>query len=197
MEIDDGRLQRGGDLCVRPFCRDLARDRRLPGGQVGLTLGRILLDSRLAAPRPRTPGARPSIQNLPVASFAQSPILANRAGWRQAAGDMENWWQPSVSGPPKPRRGLRRQRIEVRFKALGFEPRRRRAGTGLREAGPLRERPARHSRGTAATRREMDQQARQGGDIEHDNPEVVAGGLYGEVVAIMTSAIGATSGAAV
>jgi hypothetical protein len=109
----------------------------------------------------------------------------NCVAW--AVGDSGNWWQPGVFWPiasPEPEYGI--DALEAAFRALGFEP--------CDDPGPE---PGFEKVALYANNLLYTHAARQlsGGkwtsklgkaeDIEHDTPDVVSGGLYGEVVAIM------------
>jgi hypothetical protein len=104
-----------------------------------------------------------------------------------AAGDTENWWQPGVFWPVEstaPEYGI--DALEEAFKSLGFEP--------YDDAGPepgfekvalygndlLYTHAARQLPGGRWT-----SELGKAEDVEHDTPDVVAGGLYGEVATIM------------
>jgi hypothetical protein len=136
-------------------------------------------------------------QNHRVTSPAS--IEYNCIAW--AAGDTENWWQPGAFWPVEsdtPEYGI--EALAAAFRAPGFEP--------CDDDGPEQgfEKVALYGNNLLYTHA-----ARQlpGGrwtsklgkaeDIEHDTPDVVAGGLYGEVVAIMRRPLpsDATSGTVV
>ncbi len=112
-------------------------------------------------------------------------IEYNCIAW--AAGDTENWWQPGDFWPMEladPEYSI--DALEAAFKALGFEP----CDDALPEPGfekvalyghnSLYPHAARQLPGGRWTSK-----LGKAEDIEHDTPDVVAGGLYGEVVAIM------------
>ncbi len=115
-------------------------------------------------------------------------IEYNCIAW--AAGDTENWWQPGVYWPidsPEPEYGI--AALEAAFRALGFEP--------CDDAGPevgfekvalygeedLHTHAARQRPGGWWTSK-----LGKAEDIEHETPEVVAGGVYGKVVTILRRA---------
>ena len=109
----------------------------------------------------------------------------NCVAW--AAGDTEHWWQPGVFWPvdaPPQEYGI--SALEDAFRALGFEP----CDDDAPEPGF--EKAALYGNDqfyTHAARQlpggNWTSKLGKGEDIEHDTPDVVAGGLYGEVVRIM------------
>lgn len=105
----------------------------------------------------------------------------NCVAW--SAGDTEHWWQPAVHWPvatPPDDYGL--GILEQAFAALGYEP----CSDGILEEGI--EKIAlygttflyTHVARQLATGRWTSKLGR-GEDVEHDTPDDVAGGLYGEV----------------
>ncbi len=103
-----------------------------------------------------------------------------------AAGDTTRWWQPSRFWPvPATDYGI--AVLEAAFVSLGYEPC---ESDGL-EAGF--EKVALYAESgflyTHAARQLSDgrwtSKLGRGEDIEHDTPDVIAGGVYGEVVQIM------------
>jgi hypothetical protein len=104
-----------------------------------------------------------------------------------AAGDTENWWQPGVFWPAQTLPDeFGKSALEDAFKALGFEP----CDDDGHESGF--EQVALYGNNllyTHAARQLSDgkrtSKLGKAEDIEHDTPEVVAGGIYGEVVEIM------------
>jgi hypothetical protein len=109
----------------------------------------------------------------------------NCVAW--AAGDTENWWQPGVFWPTQTLPddfGI--GALEDAFKTLGFEP----CDDDRPESGF--EKVALYGNNflyTHAARQLPDgkwtSKLGKAEDIEHDTPDVVAGGIYGEVVEIM------------
>jgi hypothetical protein len=118
---------------------------------------------------------------------ATSPaaIEYNCVAW--AAGDTENWWQPRVFWPTQAPVGEYGIGVLVdAFTSLGFEPC---DNAGLE---PGFEKVALYGSTflyTHAARQlvggKWSSKLGKAEDIEHDNPDVVAGGVYGEVVEIM------------
>ncbi len=112
-------------------------------------------------------------------------IEYNCVAW--AAGDTEHWWQPGVYWPvASPPQEYSIGALEDAFKALGFEPcdddgleldfeKVALYGNNLVYTHAARQRPG----------GQWTSKLGKAEDIEHDTPDVVAGGLYGEVVAIM------------
>ncbi len=126
-------------------------------------------------------------------------IEYNCIAW--AVGDTENWWQPGLFWPveaPADEYGV--DALEAAFRALGFEacddvgPEPGFEKVALYGDGRLYTHAARQRPGGKWTSK-----LGKAEDIEHDTPDVVAGGLYGEVVLIMRrhESPGATSVAAV
>ena len=108
-----------------------------------------------------------------------------------AAGDTENWWQPGVYWPAEVPDEYGISALEEAFGALGFEP--------CDDVGPepgfekvaLYGNMSLHSRRPTAHGRRWTSKLGKAEDIEHDTPDVVAGGLYGEVVEIMRRSLAA------
>lgn len=114
-----------------------------------------------------------------------SPATANYNCIAWAAGDTERWWEPGVCWPvPSECYGL--EVLEAAFRALGYE----RCADGVAEKGF--EKVALHASGqfyTHAARQlpsgKWTSKLGRLEDIEHDAPEDVAGGVYGNVAAFM------------
>lgn len=109
----------------------------------------------------------------------------NCVAW--AAGDTENWWQPGVFWPKDmPQDDVGIGALEQAFFKLGYE-------SGADDSlEPGWEKVALYGSGfmyTHAARQLPDgkwtSKLGSGIDIEHDTPDVVSGGLYGEVVEFM------------
>ncbi len=122
-------------------------------------------------------------QNHRVTSPAA--VENNCIAW--AAGDTGNWWQPGVYWPVEaPPQGYEIGILVAAFEALGFGP--------CDNEGPE---PGFEKVALYSDNRFYTHAARQlpGGkwtsklgkaeDIEHDTPDVVSGGVYGQVVQIM------------
>jgi hypothetical protein len=117
----------------------------------------------------------------------------NCVAW--AAGDTENWWQPGVFWPTqKLPDDFGISAPEDAFKTLGFEP----CDDDRPELGV--EKVALYGNNflyTHAARQLPDgkwtSKLGKAEDIEHDTPDVVAGGIYGEVVEIMRRPSGTQS----
>jgi hypothetical protein len=119
--------------------------------------------------------------------YVTSPATAdyNCVAW--AAGDTEHWWQPGVYWPADaPPQDFGISALEGAFRALGFEP------CDDDAPDPGLERVALYSKDqfyTHAARQlpggNWTSKLGKGEDIEHDTPDVIAGGLYGEVARIM------------
>jgi hypothetical protein len=107
----------------------------------------------------------------------------NCVAW--SAGDTQHWWQPGVYWPvPVASYGL--DALELAFRTLGYEP----CPDGSLEPGF--EKVALYASGqfyTHAARQlpsgKWTSKLGRLEDIEHDNPEDVAGGAYGEVSGFM------------
>ena len=109
----------------------------------------------------------------------------NCVAW--AAEDTENWWQPGVYWPAETHAddyGM--GALEAVFRRLGFEP----CSDDSPEPGV--EKVALYGntlRYTHAARQlpggKWTSKLGKAEDIEHDTPDVVAGGIYGEVMEIM------------
>jgi hypothetical protein len=109
----------------------------------------------------------------------------NCVAW--AAGDSENWWQPGIYWPVEPPPadyGL--GTLEAAFEGMGFEP--------CDDEGPEAgfEKVALYGSSlfyTHAARQlpsgMWTSKLGKAEDIEHDTPDVVAGGVYGDVARIM------------
>jgi hypothetical protein len=114
-----------------------------------------------------------------------STVDYNCIAW--AAGDTGHWWQPGVHWPietPSEDYGI--GVLVDAFKAIGFEP----CSDGGAEPGF--EKVALYGNTfvyTHAARQlpggKWTSKLGRSEDIEHDTPDVVAGGIYGEVVEIM------------
>jgi hypothetical protein len=127
-------------------------------------------------------------QNHRVTSPAA--VEYNCVAW--AAGDTENWWQPGVYwpvAPPPQDYGI--GALVAAFEALGFE--------SCEDDGPEPgfEKVALYGNNlyyTHAARQlpggKWTSKLGKAEDIEHDTPDVVAGGIYGEVVEIMRRLLG-------
>jgi hypothetical protein len=112
-------------------------------------------------------------------------IEYNCVAW--AAGDTEHWWQPGEYWPaetPPEEYGI--AALVAAFESLGFEPCK---GWGLE---PGFEKVALYGNTflyTHAARQlpggKWTSKLGKAEDIEHETPDVVAGGIYGEVVEIM------------
>jgi hypothetical protein len=105
----------------------------------------------------------------------------------RAAEYAENWWQPGVYWPTEPpREDFGIAALEDAFKALGFVPcdddgpESRFEKVALYRNGLLYTHAARQLPGGKWTSK-----LGKAEGIEHDTPDVVAGGIYGEVVEIM------------
>jgi len=116
-----------------------------------------------------------------------SPAMIDYNCIAWAAGDTERWWEPGVFWPiesPPDNYGI--GILEAAFKSLGFE-----ACDG-EEPEPGFEKNAIYGNNLfymhAAKQLPTGKWTSKLGkleDIEHDTPDVVAGGVYGEVVGIM------------
>ena len=122
-------------------------------------------------------------QNHRVTSPAS--VEYNWVAW--AAGDAENWWQPGVFWPVDSRPqdyGL--DVLEAAFKAIGFEvcdhdaPEPGFEKVALYSDGLYYTHAARQLPGGTWTSK-----LGKSEDIEHDTPDAVAGGVYGEVAILM------------
>jgi hypothetical protein len=120
----------------------------------------------------------------------------NCVAW--SAGDTEHWWQPGVFWPvewPPDDGGL--AALEQAFVSLGYEP------CGLDPSlGPGFQKVALYASGlfyTHAARQlpngKWSSKLGSAEDIEHETPQDVAGGVYGEVMRIMRRATEAPAGA--
>lgn len=102
-----------------------------------------------------------------------------------SAGDTNRWWEPGVYWPvPADSYGL--EALELAFRSLGYEP----CPDGTAEAGV--EKVALYARGQfyTHTARQLPSgrwTSKLGRleDIEHDTPDDVAGGVYGDVASFM------------
>lgn len=116
-----------------------------------------------------------------------SPAMIDYNCIAWAAGDTESWWEPGVYWPiesPPDEYGI--GILEAAFKSLGFE-----ACDGA-ESDPGFEKVAIYGNNlfyTHAARQlptgKWTSKLGKLEDIEHETPDVVAGGVYGEVVGIM------------
>lgn len=114
-----------------------------------------------------------------------SPATAdyNYVAW--AAGDAERWWEPGVFWPV-PATTYGPEALETAFRSAGYE----RCPGGEPEAGF--EKVALYADGafyTHAARQlpsgKWTSKLGRSEDIEHDTPEAVAGGVYGELHTVM------------
>lgn len=118
-------------------------------------------------------------------STSPPDVSYNCVAW--AAGDTEHWWQPGVHWPvPSSRDDFGVGVLERAFQALGYEP--------CPDESPERgfEKVAVYGFGFLYTHvaRQLPNgkwtsKLGKAEDIEHDSPEDVAGGVYGEVVQYM------------
>jgi len=114
----------------------------------------------------------------------------NCVAW--AANDTEHWWQPGEFWPVPdwPAEGCGVAALLRAFVALGYTPCGR--DTALESGSVKVALYGSESIYTHAARQlpsgKWTSKLGKGEDIEHDTPEDVAGGLYGEVVAIMKRA---------
>lgn len=123
-------------------------------------------------------------------SISPRSVGYNCVAW--AAGDTEHWWQPGVYWPTEASRddhGI--GALEEAFKALGYEE----CLDGRQEPGC--EKIALYGYGFTYTHAahqlpsgKWTSKLGKGEDIEHDSPDDVAGGVYGEVVAFMRRPVG-------
>ena len=124
--------------------------------------------------------------------LASPPTLDyNCIAW--AAGDTENWWQPGIYWPaavPTTEYGI--SVLEEAFRAMGYEP----CDDARLEAGF--EKVAFYGNNVVYTHaaRQLPSgrwtsKLGKADDIEHDTPDDVAGGIYGEVVEIMKRSLAA------
>jgi hypothetical protein len=126
---------------------------------------------------------------IPANHRITSPATSdyNCVAW--AAEDTEHWWQPGTYWLPKdwPQDDASMAALEQLFAAMGYvdcsmdareEP--DFAKVALYGSGPLYTHAARQLPNGAWTSKLGEEV-----DIEHDSPEDVAGGIYGDVVAIM------------
>jgi hypothetical protein len=118
----------------------------------------------------------------------------NCVAW--AAGDTENWWQPGVywpAGTPWNEYGI--GVLEAAFRSLGFEP------CDDDSLQPGFEKVALYGNNSVYTHASRQlpggtwtSKLGKAEDIEHETPDVVAGGIYGEVVVIMRRPLGELEG---
>jgi hypothetical protein len=104
-----------------------------------------------------------------------------------AADDIGNWWQPGVYWPiPVDPEETSLSALQAMFTFLGYEP----CASGALESGFIK--VALYSAGkfyTHAARQlpsgKWTSKLGKGEDIEHDSPDDVAGGIYGDVALYM------------
>ena len=115
-------------------------------------------------------------------------IEYNCIAW--AAGDTENWWQPGVYWPVElTAPGYDIAALEGAFKALGFEPcDDDRPEPGFEKVALYGDELLYTHAARQLPEGRWTSKLGKAEDIEHDSPEVVAGGVYGEVVAILRRA---------
>jgi hypothetical protein len=126
--------------------------------------------------------------NHRVSSPADSEY--NCIAW--SAGDVEHWWQPGVYWPlPVQPNNFGLEILERMFRALGYEP----CGLDARLEADREKVALFGSAGfyTHAARQlpngKWTSKLGKAEDIEHDSPNDVGGGLYGEVVQIMKRSV--------
>lgn len=143
----------------------------------------------MTLPADEFPGLRPDNHRETSAATTDYNCVA----W--AAEDTEHWWQPGVywlpAGWPKDEVGL--GALERAFIALGYES----CDNGDQEPDVVK--VALYGSGleyTHAARRlpngKWTSKLGKGVDIEHDTPDDVAGGIYGEVMGYMKRAVDAS-----
>jgi hypothetical protein len=132
--------------------------------------------------------AFPRLRESSYRSTSPSDVRYNCVAW--AAEDSEHWWQPGFYWPvPASRDDVGIDALENAFQCLGYEP-------CLDESlEPGFEKVALYGFGffyTHAARQlangKWTSKLGKAEDIEHDSPDDVAGGLYGEVVQFMRRA---------
>jgi hypothetical protein len=142
---------------------------------------------------------------LPEASFprllpenhrlASPPTLDyNCIAW--AAGDTENWWQPGVHWPtavPANEYGL--GVLEEAFRAMGYEPcDDARLEAGFEKVALYGDKVLYTHAARQLPSGRWTSKLGKGEDIEHDTPDDVAGGSYGEVAMILKRPVAVSGG---
>jgi hypothetical protein len=138
--------------------------------------------------------ASPDFPRLTLANYrvtSPATIDYNCVAW--AAEDTENWWQPGLFWIPRdwPENDFGLGALENVFRSLGYVD--CLSDTGLE---PAYQKVALYGSGlvyTHAARQlpsgKWTSKLGKGEDIEHDTPNDVAGGVYGEVMQVMKRAV--------
>ena len=179
-------LGTGGDHGGKPG----ATGGRRPGPGDGPGVGRV--GAGAGADRPMTPG--PDFPRLTPGNYrVTSPPSPDYNCIAWAAGDTGRWWEPGVYWPATTPPGD----YGTGVLTLAFQARLRimcgrGTGAGIRQGGSVLRRRVLHARRRQLPDGKWTSKLGGGEDIQHDAPEDLSGGAYGEVVQFMRRPVAAS-----